>query len=1212
MNGNAKQRTTLTNLTEPQQMRELNRQLTWIWDQLLGGLSMKSLNSGARKVIDSKASSEDVDALGNVVSANSTSIVQTAEKIEATATKVQTLDDRVTENESRILQTPEQIRMAVQRVEIGGRNLLTKTKTLENAASGLGLWQTVSAQSRSEGEDGIYQIDWKVTGLTEDVRTALRSPLFRLPDGWMGRKIALSFWVKAEDWETLDGGMEARICLTVGDRAEDYRWVRMKMLGAGGAADEDLSGDRPVNGQWRRVWALAELSQEGLNGSGMIGLPEEAAENGALKITKQPENANGQLNGTVYFTVEAAGAAAYQWQYRTADGTTWYDWAGQTTEMMTLRLTSEGRLTNVYRCRLTDADGNELYTNEVLAYEPDVVFGITKQPESVDGQLNDTVYFTVEATGAAAYQWQYRTPNGTKWTNWAGQTTETMTLKLTTAARAENLYRCEIRDVNGLIFVTDTVMVRKPLASVTHGWAGVFVKRNADFSLKAPQLEFGDRPSDWSPAPGDADEELTRLESELVVQEDEIALRVKQETLDAAINGVQVGGTNLVSCAEGRVSIWDGAGGIDRAWSKSYYCQSGVGFNMTPNPDGQHGLVFDSQIKLTEGDYTLSFWCWRSADSPAMTVHCNLLSSEKDHYFRDITPRTAAPELFRVSISVDYAASAALRFIVDGFSAGHLFFTDVKLEKGNKATDWSPAPEDVEDSIDKLSAELVVESGRISAEAARATEAEGVLAARMDATAEQILLEVEKKQNISDPAAGVDTGTGSSVRVRITADEFDVDVPGEDGDFTLNRTGARIPVVNADVVKAGNLACRYDGPAALYVDPNATSEQIAAGGYFRSLSEACAALSGMYLDKAVSISMRGNVYGHPVLIGVNGTGNVRINGGGYMLYGTFLAENCGVSVHIDGLKATNDGGNKSWTVGLWNVAYAEVTNCAVSGHGKDADSECLALSNGSAAFVMDSEFYNANHLIWMSYLTRLQARNLKGGSCNNFISPNGCEIRWAGTRPDGAVREMGNPSACKPDDLSTLPIDYGTAQPSVPVIQTAEFSYLHSDSYVGGWGYYGNDDIYQGVVRTSDAGDTAAAFGVIWFDQAAMRSALNGKTINQVSLRLHMHKGVGRGAAVSVELWGTNAAYDGRSGAPDISAHSYGTIGTTEPDTVSEITIPTQVIADILSGTIQALVLKSSDDELYKDRDYSRNYARFSGSTSATAENCPRLTVVYQ
>lgn len=737
MSGNAKQRTTLTNLNEPQQMRELNRQLTWIWDQLLGGLGLKSLNSGARKVIDSKASSEEVDELGNVVSANSTSIVQTAEKIEATATDVRTLDDRVTENESQISQTPEQIRLAVESVQIGGRNLLTKTRTLEADSSDLALWQTVSAQSRAEGEDGFYQIDWKVTGLSEDAQTALRSPVFKLPDGWLGRKAALSFWVKAEDWETLDGGLEARICLTTGDRSDSFRWVRLKLLGANGAADEDLSGDRPVNGQWRRVWAAAELTQEGLNGSGAIELPEPVTANEAFRITKQPVNANGQLNDTVYFTVEAVGAAAYQWQYRTADGTTWHEWAGQTTEMMTLRLTNEGRLTNVYRCMLTDAEGNVLYTNEVLAYQPEAAFEITHQPESVDGQLNDTVYFTVGATGAATYQWQYRTPTGTKWTNWSGQTTETMTLSLTTAARVENLYRCEIRDVNGLIFVTDTVMIRKPLTDVTHGWAGVYVSRNADFSLKAPQLEFGDRPSDWSPAPEDVDGELTRLESELVVQADEIALRVKQETLDAAVDGVQVGGRNFLkntgvlkkanwvfdnsstsayNIAMGTVTENADAGGLD------IVCSEGNvrwWLGHMPVTAGQKYTV-SVRYRLNSGESPINFqYVYRDADYKEIT---------NPFYGSSKTQKTKVEDGWTVlydTLTVPDDASVAYLRLALRAGADNTAYTvsytycKPKFEAGTRATDWTPAPEDGELAVKTLEAELSVQAGKISANATK-------------------------------------------------------------------------------------------------------------------------------------------------------------------------------------------------------------------------------------------------------------------------------------------------------------------------------------------------------------------------------------------------------------------------------------------------------------------------------------------------------------
>ena len=152
MNGNvnaSRQRLTLSNLTEPQQMRELNRQLEWIWAQLMGGLSRKSLSSGLQSVIDGKAdgetvtslstrieqaedeialkaSSETVNALGERVSTAETGITQNATTIatKASQSDFDALGERVTTAESEIKQTPNMISAAVNSVEIGGTNLL--------------------------------------------------------------------------------------------------------------------------------------------------------------------------------------------------------------------------------------------------------------------------------------------------------------------------------------------------------------------------------------------------------------------------------------------------------------------------------------------------------------------------------------------------------------------------------------------------------------------------------------------------------------------------------------------------------------------------------------------------------------------------------------------------------------------------------------------------------------------------------------------------------------------------------------------------------------------------------------------------------------------------------------------------------------------------------------------------------------------------------
>lgn len=56
-------RRTITNLRDPQQIRELNRQLEWIWGQLLGGISKKSL---AKKCIEDLSQLTQTDIMNEL------------------------------------------------------------------------------------------------------------------------------------------------------------------------------------------------------------------------------------------------------------------------------------------------------------------------------------------------------------------------------------------------------------------------------------------------------------------------------------------------------------------------------------------------------------------------------------------------------------------------------------------------------------------------------------------------------------------------------------------------------------------------------------------------------------------------------------------------------------------------------------------------------------------------------------------------------------------------------------------------------------------------------------------------------------------------------------------------------------------------------------------------------------------------------------------
>ena len=145
MSGSAKQRTTLTNLNEPQQMRELNRQLTWIWDQLLGGLSIKSLNSKAQQVINSKAESSSVGELERRTS----EVEQTADGIKATVSKI----------------------------SAGGTNLLRDSKELKTGTTADDWRVTAEKVTRYGNESGFYRLKLTDSGQTADRWAGAFSPV---------------------------------------------------------------------------------------------------------------------------------------------------------------------------------------------------------------------------------------------------------------------------------------------------------------------------------------------------------------------------------------------------------------------------------------------------------------------------------------------------------------------------------------------------------------------------------------------------------------------------------------------------------------------------------------------------------------------------------------------------------------------------------------------------------------------------------------------------------------------------------------------------------------------------------------------------------------------------------------------------------------------------------------------------------------------------
>ncbi|MBQ7885492.1 MAG: hypothetical protein IJ313_01210 [Clostridia bacterium] len=139
-------------------------------------------------------------------------------------------------------------------------------------------------------------------------------------------------------------------------------------VGVAGAAEGDLpvfdaNGDLVSSGKGLYDFTRALMT---LDGTTLI-ITTVDKEVAAIVITKQPADVTCAANDTVVFSVEAVGdGLTYQWEASTNSGASWSNstMASATTSELTLTAKSYHN-GYMYRCLITDANGNTRRTNEV-------------------------------------------------------------------------------------------------------------------------------------------------------------------------------------------------------------------------------------------------------------------------------------------------------------------------------------------------------------------------------------------------------------------------------------------------------------------------------------------------------------------------------------------------------------------------------------------------------------------------------------------------------------------------------------------------------------------------------------------------------------------------------------------------------------------------------------------------------------------------------
>ena len=171
-------------------------------------------------------------------------------------------------------------------------------------------------------------------------------------------------------------------------------------------------------------------------------------------IKYQPQSSTAMVGEEVLFQVIASGAGlTYQWQYRTSSTGAWKNstFSGSDTGYLFVPATA-ARNGYQYRCVITDANGEALYSDAATLNVIVPALTITTQPKSVKQAVGTTAKFTVEASDSScSYQWQWKSPTGS-WTNCSLTGAKTATLSMpVTAARNGYQYRCKVSNSAGSV-----------------------------------------------------------------------------------------------------------------------------------------------------------------------------------------------------------------------------------------------------------------------------------------------------------------------------------------------------------------------------------------------------------------------------------------------------------------------------------------------------------------------------------------------------------------------------------------------------------------------------------------------------------------------------------------------------------------------------------------------------------------------------------------
>lgn len=181
----------------------------------------------------------------------------------------------------------------------------------------------------------------------------------------------------------------------------------------------------------------------------------------AVRITASPKNADIKAGQTAVFRVSAKGTGLkYQWEKMKPSEETWKKSSAEGSRTAVLEVTEAKADWHgmKYRCKVTDAAGNTVYSKTAKLY----VLSVTRDPSDQYLKVTETAVLKASAKGAGVtYQWQRRKPDEEEWQTIGRKSADNKTLTLENAKTAWNGYRfrCRCTSAAGKVVYTKAARI---------------------------------------------------------------------------------------------------------------------------------------------------------------------------------------------------------------------------------------------------------------------------------------------------------------------------------------------------------------------------------------------------------------------------------------------------------------------------------------------------------------------------------------------------------------------------------------------------------------------------------------------------------------------------------------------------------------------------------------------------------------------------------